>query len=163
MIERTWSANFFGHLQMLTVFSLMVLQWCSNQEVFRTPSLAAYIHFGCSRVPISSCYKTLDRGTDPERMNQGIYQLCARMTIPLLYKEFHHFNSAAYNTIVATLRHVRSIQNFQTVKVCLMIFEQKLKIEFLVCGHIFSVLWLKSRLTTCLLNHAPAFRRKTLL
>ena len=45
-MERTWSANFFGHLQMLTVFSLAVLQWCSKQEVFRTPSSAAYRQFG---------------------------------------------------------------------------------------------------------------------
>ena len=41
-MQRMWSANFFGHLQMLTVFSLAVLQWCSKQEVFRTPSSAAY-------------------------------------------------------------------------------------------------------------------------
>ena len=93
-MERTWSVNFFGRLQMLTVFSLAVLQWCSEQEVFRTPSSAAYRNCGCGRVPVSSCYKTLDRGTDGERMNQGIYQLCAKMTIPLLYVEFHHFNSA---------------------------------------------------------------------
>ena len=116
-MERTWSANLFGHLQLLTVFSLAVLQWYSKQAVFRTPSSAAYRNFGCGRVPVSSCYKTLDRGTDQERMNQGTYQLCAKMTIPLLYIEFHHFNSAAYNTIVATLRHVRSIQNFQIANI----------------------------------------------
>ena len=71
-------------------------------------------------------------------MNQGAYQLCAKMTIPLLYIEFHHFNSAAYNTIVATLRDVQSIQNFQTVNIrCVRSFlNKKLKIEFLVCGHI---------------------------
>ena len=116
-MERTGSANFFGHLQMLTVFSLAVLQWCSKHEVFQTPSSAAYRNFGCGRVPVSSCSKTMDRGTDQERMNQGTYKLCAKMTIPLLYIEFHHFNSAAYNTIVATLRYVRSIQNFQTVNI----------------------------------------------
>ena len=116
-MERTWSANFFGHLQLLTVFSLAVFQWYSKQAVFWTPSSAAYRNFGCGRVPVSSCYKTLDRGTDQERMNQGTYQLCAKMTIPLPYIEFHHFNSAAYNTIVATLRHVRSIQNFQIANI----------------------------------------------
>ena len=40
-MERTWRVNFFVRLQMLTVFSLAVLQWCSKQEVFRTPSSAA--------------------------------------------------------------------------------------------------------------------------
>ena len=40
-MERTWSANFFGHLQMLTVFSLAVLQLYSKQEVFRTTSSVA--------------------------------------------------------------------------------------------------------------------------
>ena len=44
-MERMWSANFFGHLQMLTVFSLAVLQVRSRQEVFRTPSSAAYRNF----------------------------------------------------------------------------------------------------------------------
>ena len=136
-MERTWSANFFGHLQTLTVFSLAVLQWRSKQEVFRTPSSAAYRNFGCGRVHVSSCYKTRDKGADLERMSQRTYQLCAKMTIPLLYIEFYHFNSAVYNPIVATLRHVRSIQNFQTVKIrCVCSFlNKKLKIE-LVCGHI---------------------------
>ena len=115
-----------------------------NRRYFGHPAQLPIDNFGCGWVPVSSCYKTLDRGIDPERMNQGAYQLCAKMTIPLLYIEFRHFNSAAYNTIVATLRHVRSIQNFQTVNIrCVWSFLNK-KTENRIFGlwSYFSVLWL---------------------
>ena len=76
--------------------SPVVLQPGGISLIFRHPAqlptsteasdVAEYLHVYLS-AQLLLTYKILDRGTDPERMNQGgggTYQLYTKMTIPLL-------------------------------------------------------------------------------